>query len=122
YDFSRSSPPCRGPLNSVFATTASAAYISFKHMFQEIPMNAGCFEPLEVVAPTSVFLNAEYPRPVSGCAAEVSQRIVDVCFGALSQAIPERATGAPVGTSLNVAIGGYDPAEQRRYIFYFYTG
>jgi N-methylhydantoinase B len=122
FDFSESSPPCRGPMNSVFATTASAAYISFKHLFPEIPMNAGCFEPIEVVAPHTTFLNAEYPRPVSGCAAEVSQRIVDVCFGALAKALPERSTGAPVGTSLNVAIGGYDPVEDRRYILYFYTG
>jgi N-methylhydantoinase B len=122
FDFSRSSPPCKGPLNSVYATTASAVYIAFKHMFPEIQMNAGCFEPLKVIAPTSTFLNAEYPRPVSGCAAEVSQRVVDTCFGALGQAIPGRATGAPVGTSLNVAIGGYDPEEDRRYIFYFYTG
>lgn len=122
FDFSRSSPPCRGPMNSVFATTASAVYISFKHLFPEIPMNAGIFEPLEVVAPESTFLSAQYPRPVSGCAAEVSQRIVDVCFGALAQALPERSTGAPVGTSINLAIGGYDPEEDRRYIMYFYTG
>lgn len=122
FDFSRSSPPCRGPMNSVYATTASAVYISFKHLFPEVPMNAGCFEPLVVVAPESTFLNAQYPRPVSGCAAEVSQRIVDVCLGALAQALPERSTGAPVGTSLNLAIGGYDPEEDRRYIMYFYTG
>lgn len=122
FDFSKSSPPCRGPMNSVFATTASAVYISFKHLFPEIPMNAGCFEPIEVIAPETTFLNSKYPRPVSGCAAEVSQRIVDVCFGALAKALPERSTGAPVGTSLNLVIGGYDPDEDRRYILYFYTG
>ena len=122
FDFSESSPPCRGPMNSVFATTASAVYISFKHLFPEIPMNAGCFEPIDLIAPETTFLNSQYPRPVSGCAAEVSQRIVDVCFGALAKALPERSTGAPVGTSLNVAIGGYDPLEDRRYILYFYTG
>jgi N-methylhydantoinase B len=122
FDFSRSSPPCRGPLNSVLATTASAAYISFKHTFPEIPMNAGCFEPLEVIAPESTFLNAVYPRPVSGCAAEVSQRVVDVCFGALAQAVPDRLHGAPVGTSINVALGGHDPREEQRYIMYFYSG
>jgi N-methylhydantoinase B len=122
FDFSESSAPCRGPMNSVFATTASAVYISFKHLFPEIPMNAGCFEPINVIAPETTFLNSQYPRPVSGCAAEVSQRIVDVCFGALAKALPDRSTGAPVGTSLNVAIGGYDPGEQRRYILYFYTG
>ncbi len=122
FDFSHSSPPCRGPLNSVLATTTAAVYIAFKHVFPEIPMNAGCFEPLEVIAPEATFLHAKYPRPVSGCAAEVSQRVTDVCFGAFAQVIPERLHGAPVGTSINVAIGGYDPEEQRRYIFYFYTG
>jgi N-methylhydantoinase B len=122
FDFSRSSKPCRGPLNSVIATTCSAVYIAFKHAFPEIPMNAGCFEPLEVVAPTSTFLNAQYPRPVSGCAAEVSQRIVDTCFGALAQVVPERLHGAPVGTSVNVALGGYSDDGEGRYIMYFYTG
>ncbi|WJR77275.1 hydantoinase B/oxoprolinase family protein [Bradyrhizobium sp. NP1] len=122
FDFSRSSKPCRGPLNSVIATTASAVYISFKHAFPEIPMNAGCFEPIEVIAPTSTFLNAQYPRPVSGCAAEVSQRIVDTCFGALAQVVPERLHGAPVGTSANVALGGHNEQGEDRYILYFYTG
>ncbi len=122
FDFSRSSAPCKGPMNSVFATTASAAYISFKHLFPEMPMNAGCFEPLQVVIPETTFLNAGYPRPVSGCAAEVSQRVVDTCFGALAQVVGDRITGAPVGTSLNVAIGGKDPLKDRRFIMYFYTG
>lgn len=122
FDFSRSSKPCRGPLNSVMATTSSAVYISFKHAFPEIPMNAGCFEPLEVIAPTTTFLNAQYPRPVSGCAAEVSQRVVDTCFGALAQVVPERLHGAPVGTSANVALGGHDDEGNNRYILYFYTG
>jgi N-methylhydantoinase B len=122
FDFSESSKPCRGPLNSVIATTASAVYISFKHAFPEIPMNAGCFEPIEVIAPTTTFLNAQYPRPVSGCAAEVSQRIVDTCFGALSQVVPERLHGAPVGTSANVALGGHNSNGEERYILYFYTG
>jgi N-methylhydantoinase B len=122
FDFGESSPPCRGPLNCVFATTASAVYIAFKHMFPDVPLNSGFFEPIEVIAPETTFLNAQYPRPVSGCAAEVSQRVVDVCLGALAEALPERSTGAPVGTVLNLTIGGYDPVENRRYIFYLYTG
>ncbi|MSP67301.1 MAG: hydantoinase B/oxoprolinase family protein [Alphaproteobacteria bacterium] len=122
FDFSRSSPPCRGPLNSVISATASSVYIAFKHIFPDIPFNAGCFAPLEIVAPETTFLNTGYPRPVSGCAAEVSQRIVDVVFGAMAQAIPGQVTAAPFGTSHNLALGGYDPKTDRRYIFYFYTG
>lgn len=122
FDFSRSSPPCRGPMNAVIATTTAAVYLAFKHVYPDIPMNAGCFAPLTVIAPETTFLHAGYPKPVSGSAAEVSQRIADVVFGAMAEAIPERLHGAPVGTSVNVAIGGDDPRERRRYIFYFYSG
>jgi N-methylhydantoinase B len=122
FDFSRSSPPCRGPMNSVIATTASAVYVAIKHVYPDIPMNAGCFDPVEVLAPQSTFLNVGYPKPVSGCAAEVSQRVVDVAFGAIAQAMPGQLHGAPFGSSINVAIGGYDPKADSRYVFYFYSG
>jgi len=122
FDFSRSSGFCRGPLNSVISATTAAVFVALKHVYPDIPTNAGCFEPLEIIAPDTTFLNAGYPRPTSGCAAEVSQRVVDVVFGAMAKAVPERLHGAPMGTSVNLAIGGYDPAEDRRYIFYFYSG
>lgn len=121
-DFSRSSGFCRGPLNSVISATTAAVFVALKHIYPDIPTNAGCFEPLEIIAPEDTFLNAGYPRPTSGCAAEVSQRVVDVVFGAMAKAVPERLHGAPMGTSLNLSIGGYDPAEDRRYVFYFYSG
>lgn len=122
FDFSRSSPPCRGPMNSVIATTASAVYVAIKHVYPDIPMNAGCFDPVEVVVPETTFLNVGYPKPVSGCAAEVSQRVVDVAFGAIAQAMPGELHGAPFGSSINVAMGGFDPEQQKHYVFYFYSG
>ncbi|WP_019169987.1 hydantoinase B/oxoprolinase family protein [Pseudaminobacter salicylatoxidans] len=122
FDFSRSSPPCRGPMNSVISTTASAVFVALKHIYPEIPMNGGCFDPVEVIAPETTFLNVGYPRPVSGCAAEVSQRVVDVVFGAMAQAAPGELTGAPFGSAINVTIGGFDPGQKKRYVFYFYSG
>ncbi|MHA6646037.1 hydantoinase B/oxoprolinase family protein [Mesorhizobium sp. A623] len=122
FDFSRSSAPCRGPMNSVIATTASAVYVAIKHLYPDIPMNAGCFDPLEVIVPETTFLNVGYPKPVSGCAAEVSQRVVDVAFGALAQAMPGELHGAPFGSSINVAMGGFDPGQDKHYVFYFYSG
>ncbi len=109
-------------MNSVIATTASAVYVALKHVYPDIPMNAGCFDPVEVIAPTSTFLNVGYPKPVSGCAAEVSQRVVDVAFGAIAQAMPGELHGAPFGSAINVAIGGYDPQQEKHYVFYFYSG
>ena len=93
-----------------------------RHIFPEVPISAGAFEPLEVIGIENTFLDAQYPRPVSGCAAEVSQRIAEAVFAALVQAIPERVTAAPAGTSGNFALGGFDPERGRSYVMYQLSG
>ncbi len=120
-DFSESSPPCRGPLNSVLSTSMAGVYIAFKHIFPDVPINAGCFRPFSFHIPPTTFLNAQPPRPVSGCAAEVCQRMIDVVLGALSRAIPERCYAAPMGTVTNLSVGGEDP-ERGYYVFYSFIG
>jgi N-methylhydantoinase B len=122
FDFSRSSAPCRGPMNSVFATTLSSVYLAVRHVFPDVPLNAGAFEPLHVSRPEGTFLDARYPRPVSGCAAEVSQRIAEAVFLALVQAVPDLVTAAPAGTSGNFALGGFDPAKGTSYVMYQISG
>ncbi|MGF7161183.1 N-methylhydantoinase B [Rhodoligotrophos appendicifer] len=122
FDFAGSSPPCRGPMNSVVSTTYSSVYLAMRHVFPDIPLNAGAFEPLVIERPEGTFLDARYPRPVSGCAAEVSQRIAEAVFLALVQAIPTKVTAAPAGTSGNFALGGYDPERGRGYVMYQLSG
>ena len=48
FDFTGSSPPCRGPMNSVLATTISAVYLAVRHIFPDTPLNAGAFAPLQI--------------------------------------------------------------------------
>jgi N-methylhydantoinase B len=122
FDFSGSSPPCAGPMNSVLATTLSSVYLAMRHIFPDVPISAGAFEPLIVKRPDGTFLDAKYPRPVSGCAAEVSQRIAEAVFAALVQALPEKVTAAPAGSSGNFALGGHDPARGRDYVMYQISG
>ncbi|MBP0466334.1 hydantoinase B/oxoprolinase family protein [Roseomonas sp. PWR1] len=122
FDFAGSSPPCAGPMNSVWATTYSAVCLGVKHIFPDIPINAGTFAPLEIIRPEGTFLDARYPRPVSGCAAEVSQRIAEAVFLCLVQALPDEVTAAPAGTSGNFALGGVDPARGAGYVMYQITG
>jgi N-methylhydantoinase B len=122
FDFSGSSPPCAGPMNSVRATTLSSVYLAMRHIFPEVPMNAGAFEPLQVTGIEGTFLDAAYPRPVSGCAAEVSQRIAEAVFAALVNAVPDRVTAAPAGTSGNFALGGSDPVRGRDFVMYQLSG
>jgi N-methylhydantoinase B len=109
-------------MNSVLATTKSAVYLAIKHLFPEVPINSGTFVPLNVIDPVGTFLDAHYPSPVSGCAAEVSQRIAEAVFLALARALPERAFAAPAGTSGNLAIGGCDPKTGRSFVMYIMTG
>ena len=122
FDYSRSSAPCRGPLNSVWATTMGSTLCGMKHIFADVPINSGCFAPIHVEPPRGTFLFAEYPRPVCGCAAEVSQRIMEALFGALGQAIPELTFAGPAGTSGNFSLGGFDPETGRSYVMYIFTG
>ncbi len=122
FDFGGSSAPCMGPMNSVRATTLSSVYLAMRHIFPDVPISAGAFEPLQVIGIEGTFLDAAYPRPVSGCAAEVSQRIAEAVFAALVQAIPDRVTAAPAGTSGNFGLGGTDPESGAGYVMYQISG
>ncbi len=122
FDLSGSSPPCAGPMNSVLATTKSSIYLAMKHIFPEVPINAGIFDPLHVEDPHNTFLYAQYPRPVAGCAAEVSQRVCEAVFDTLVKAIPVKVWAAPAGTVGNLSFGGYDPDRDQRYVMYIISG
>ncbi|WP_321344375.1 hydantoinase B/oxoprolinase family protein [Breoghania sp.] len=122
FDFEGSSRPCMGPMNSVLATTLSSVYLAMRHIFPDVPISAGAFEPLKVKTPEGTFLDAHYPRPVSGCAAEVSQRIAEAVFAALVEALPDRVTAAPAGSSGNFALGGHDPERGRGFVMYQISG
>jgi len=122
FDFNGSSLPCMGPMNSVRATTLSSVYLAMRHIFPQVPISAGAFEPLLVTGIEGTFLDAHYPRPVSGCAAEVSQRIAEAVFAALVQALPDQVTAAPAGTSGNFGLGGHDPEKGRDFVMYQISG
>lgn len=122
FDFTGSSAPCAGPMNSVLATTHSSVYLAMRHIFPDVPISAGAFEPLNILSPEGTFLDARYPRPVSGCAAEVSQRIAEAVFAALVGPLPDLVTASPAGSSGNFALGGEVPEEGRSYVMYQISG
>jgi N-methylhydantoinase B len=84
----------------------------------EVPVNAGSLAPLRIVTPESSVVAASPPAPVAGGNVETSQRIVDVLFGALAQALPNRAPAASQGTMNNVAFGGFDRFRHRAFAYY----
>jgi N-methylhydantoinase B len=119
-DFSRSDPPVRGAFNAPRMTTVAASNIALHHAFPEVLLTGGSARPINVIADSTVFIGAEFPR---ACEAygEVSSRIMDVVLGAVWQAAPDRAQGGICGTSNNLSIGGTDP-DRGPYIMYAYLG
>ncbi|MGQ9601957.1 MAG: hydantoinase B/oxoprolinase family protein [Candidatus Bipolaricaulia bacterium] len=118
-DFSGSSPQVEGPVNAVYAVTASAVYYTVRALTDpDIPPNEGCSRPIRIIAPEGTVVNALPPAAVVGGNLETSQRIVDALIGALAQAIPEKAIGACQGTMNNLTLGGLDPRSGRPYTLY----
>lgn len=120
-DLSHSSAPCTGPMNSVYAATVSSCLVGIKHLFPDIPINSGIMGPLTFDIPETVFLNATPPRPVAGCAAETSQRIITAVMGALSQAVPHRVPAGSAATVNNLSMGGLDENGDP-YVMYVFLG
>jgi N-methylhydantoinase B/oxoprolinase/acetone carboxylase alpha subunit len=61
---------------------------------------------VRVVAPPGTVVAALPPAAVAAGNVEVSQRVADVCLGALAQALPGRVAAAGQGTMNNVIVGG----------------
>lgn len=119
-DFTGSAPQVRGPVNAVEAITLSAVAYVFRCLIEEqdVPMSAGLMEPIRVIAPRGTVVNAGPPAAVAGGNVETSQRIVDVLFKALAQALPEKIPAASQGTMNNLTIGGIDPRTGSEFGYY----
>jgi N-methylhydantoinase B len=119
-DFTGSAPQVAGPVNAVEAITVSAVAYVFRCLIGafEVPASAGLMEPIEVVAPLGTVVNARHPASVAGGNVETSQRIVDVLFKALAQALPDRIPAASQGTMNNLTVGGVDPRDGREFAYY----
>ncbi|MBV9077456.1 MAG: hydantoinase B/oxoprolinase family protein, partial [Methylobacteriaceae bacterium] len=120
-DFSRSSPPARGPINISRATTVAACYVALKHVFTDVPANAGCLRPIAFTIPDTTLLGVGPPKPVAGY-TETILRLIGVIFGALATADPARATAAPFGTINALSIAGHRPDGSRFVMFSFFGG
>ena len=106
-DFTGTDPQSKGNVNAVEAVTVSAVAFALRTAIDPtIPANAGSMRPVHVVAPPGTLVAAQPPAAVGAGNVEVSQRIADVCLGALAQMLPDRVGAAGQGTMNNVLVGG----------------
>lgn len=120
-DFSRSSPPCAGPLNIAYSTAVACCYVALKHVFTDVPANAGCLAPITFNIPSTTLLGVKAPKPVGGY-TETILRVIGVVFGALAKARPERATAGPFGTINALSLAGHRVDGSRWVMFSFFGG
>jgi N-methylhydantoinase B len=120
-DFSRSAPPCEGPLNIARSTTIACCYVALKHLFPDVPANAGCLVPIDFVIPDTTLLAVSAPRPVGGY-TETILRVIDVIFGAFAEAVPERANGGPFATINALSLAGWRAHGRKWVMFCFFGG
>ena len=118
-DFTGTSPQRPGCINAPQAVTLSAClYVIRCVVGDDAPANQGCLRPVEVITPRGTLVNPEPQRGVAGGNVETSQRITDVLFAALSQALPTVIPASSQGTMNNLLVGGHDPVREKPFVYY----
>lgn len=120
-DFSRCAKACAGPLNIARSTAIAACYVALKHVFRDVPANAGVLESISFVIPEGSLLAARSPKPVGGY-TETILRMIDVVFVALAKACPERVNGCAYGTINALSLAGHRKDGRRWVMFSFFGG
>ncbi|MEH2289816.1 hydantoinase B/oxoprolinase family protein [Nostoc sp.] len=83
-DFTGTSLQLNSNFNAPKAVTQAAVLYVFRTLVDDnIPLNAGCLNPLEIIIPVGCMLNPTYPAAVVAGNVETSQTIVDALYGAL---------------------------------------
>ncbi len=119
FDFSGSADQVAGPMNAVRAITVSAVNYCMRCLGPTgLPTNSGVMQPVEVVTRPGSVVDAQHPAAVAAGNVETSQRLVDVVFGALAQALPDRICAASCGSMNNLTIGGVDERTGEPFAYY----
>ncbi len=109
FDFTASDPQSDGPVNTVRAVAVSAVFYVLRLLLPPgTPTNEGVLREVTVRTRPGTLCDACYPAPVAAGNVETSQRLVDLCLGALAQVLPGRVPAASAGTMSNLTYGAPD--------------
>ncbi len=102
-DFTGTSSQLNNNFNAPAAVCKAAVLYVFRTLVNDdIPLNAGCLQPLEIIIPDGSMLNPKYPAAVVAGNVETSQHIVDALYGALG------VLAGSQGTMNNLTFGNED--------------
>jgi len=107
FDYTGTSPQVEGPVNAPLGVTLAGVFFTLISVTDPtIPVNDGCFRPINLRVPKGCMMNPIRPAPVAGGNVETSQRNVDALMKALAEAVPAKVPAAGQGTMNNISIGG----------------
>ncbi len=83
-DFTGTSPVMKNNFNAPEPVARAAVLYAFRVMVEDnIPMNAGCLRPVNIVIPDGCMLRPAYPAAVVAGNVETSQHVTNALFGAM---------------------------------------
>ena len=115
-DFTGTDPQAPGPINAAMSQSMSGVLYAIRcHLDPDIPVNDGCFAPMEVVLPIGTLVN---PRPPAACNARMATvlAIVEAMLGALAPLHPDRAIAGSCNAHVYV-MSGRDPDSHEAWSF-----
>lgn len=116
FDLAGNPEQVRAPINMVMTATLATVYFAVKALVDpDIPANSGFHRAIHVTAPEGTLFNAVAPAAVYS-RTDPGQRLVDLIFAALSQAIPEEVCAACTGGGL-LTFSGMHPRTGRFYVY-----
>ena len=116
FDFTGNPAQTRSGLNMVFTALQATVYFVVKTLTDaDTPANAGFHRPIKITATPGSIVNAVSPAAVYS-RHDVAQRLVDLCFAALSQVIPQKAVAASTGVTV-VTMSGINPRTHGFYVY-----
>jgi N-methylhydantoinase B len=110
-------PQLRAGLNMTMTALLSTVYYAVKAIVDpSILPNAGLSRPITVSAPDGSIVNCAHPAAVNG-RLSLCQRVVDLIFGALAQAVPGKVTAASNGACFSITFAGHQPADNTLWVY-----
>ncbi|MFO7793111.1 MAG: hydantoinase B/oxoprolinase family protein [Candidatus Saliniplasma sp.] len=106
FNFTGTSEQVEGNINAPKSVTHSAIYYVLRCLLPEdVPVNQGCYRPVNISIPRGSVLNPRPPAAVSSGNVETSQRVVELIFRALENIFPDKICAESQGTMNNLIIG-----------------
>lgn len=114
FDYTGSANQVRGGVNCPFSVTCNSTWFTVKAITDpEVPINQGCYRPIEIICPEGTVLNCSYPASVVSGVTETSPRVIDMLLKTLAQAVPHRVVAQSHDAACAGIFSGRDPVDKR---------